>query len=279
MARIAKCQCVGCNAIGTVKISLAKRGERSAWLCGFHAENLGSYSLENDNHHGKEKVNGFTFGMELETSDSDSKARVELASAGFLPTSDCTVDVEYKSSVFEGLNALSKQTLTIERLMSEGHMAIGEGCGTHFHVGHHEFINRETISYIARFYHSLFIPLCNEMKANSEATERLFGRDFTYYASPISEGTDPYNHCNFVNLQHSYSLEFRLCKFRNAKQFMACVKFAKEATNAIIENFVKHFNDTDFDTRRYSNAIAYRKHKAQVTANKLVKIYRKYAEI
>jgi hypothetical protein len=46
--------------------------------------------------------------------------------------------------------------------------------------------------------------------------------------------------------------------------------------NAIAENFVKHFNDSDFDTRRYPTIKAYRKHKAEVTANKLVKLYEKY---
>ena len=83
-------------------------------------------------------------------------------------------------------------------------------------------------------------------------------------------------HCNFVNLQHDFTIEFRACKFINANQYMTAVKFNRDVVNAIIENFIKHFNDEEFDTRRYSTIKEYRLHKAQVTAAKLVKLWHKY---
>jgi hypothetical protein len=76
---------------------------------------------------------------------------------------------------------------------------------------------------------------------------------------------------------------------------MHFVKFAKDCTSAIIENFIKHFNDTDIDVSRYYqknedgtpklvngskivSKTAYRKHKADMTANKLVGLYEKYTK-
>ena len=271
-------KCIYCNNVGTVKIQLKNRGMRNAYLCEHHATTWGDrgYSVENDTRRG-DAGHGFTFSMELEMHRPTPTMRAELESVDFMPTHDGTTDTEFKSPIYQSLNPLPKKFDTIEKLLNAGHGAITEADGTHFHVGHKDFINATTISYLQRFYHSLFIPLCEAMQADREATIKLFGRDFTYYASTIDQYTNPEAHCNFINLQHSYTVEFRLCKFKTAAQYMNCVKFCKDATNAIIENFIKHFNDNDFDTRRYKNKTEYRKHKADVTAKKLVKLFKKYS--
>ena len=281
MARIPVCMCKDCNAIGIHKVEIAKRGNRYGYMCDFHFRNRESYVTENNYRHGNRKANGFTFSMELETSDSTAKARGELLDFGFIPTSDCTVDVEYKSPIYEGLNAISKQAVTIEKLMNENELEIDETCGTHFHVGHAEHINPQTMDYIRRFYHSIFVPLSDVMTANPEKTTAFWGRSFarSEWARPINHISDAMEHRNFVNMEHSYTIEFRLAKFQNAEQYMNVVKFTRDVVNAVIENFVKHFNDTDFDNTRYSNQTEYRKHKATVTANKIVKLYTKYANI
>lgn len=277
MSRKPICMCNNCNSLGTVKVAIANRGNRNGWMCDFHARRLEDYSEENDFRKGNRKQNENTFSMEFETAASSQKARGELLNFGFLPTSDCTVNVEYKSPIYEGLNAISKQLVSIEKMVNDTEIAIGNNCGTHFHVGHASYITPETMGYIRRFYHSIFLPLCNHMESNRQQTIDFWGRDFTYYASPITASTSSTDHCNFINLQHSYTIEFRLAKFQNAKQYMNIAKFAKDATNAIIENFIKHFNDTDFDQTRYNNITAYRKHKANITANKILKLYIKYA--
>lgn len=279
MSRIAKCNCEGCNAAGTVKMELNRRGGRAVYLCEFHAHHMESYGYENRFRLGVEKVSKNTFGCELETSYSSLKARAEIVANKYIPTSDCTVNCEYKSPIMKGLNSFSKQCETFEKLIEEGHLAIGDECGTHFHFGDANYINAETISYLSRFYHSLFVPLCREMQANRRATENLFGRWFTGYAAPIDENSFALNHSNFINLEHSYSIEFRLCKFRSAAQMMQVARFIKAAGNCIIDNFIKHFNDEDIDSSRYASITEYRKHKAEVTAKKLVKLYRKYAGI
>lgn len=285
MARTPVCMCKDCRNVGTVPVDIDKRGGRHGWLCDFHARFEEGYSVENGYRLGNAKAHGFTFSAELETSRSTTKARGELADFGFKPTQDCTVDVEYKSPIYEGLNAVSKQCVSIEKLMASGDIRIGAECGTHFHVGHAEFINPVTMRYIRRFNGSLFVPLSEAIMTDPVKAEKFFGRRSNHWAEPVRM-TDPsgdydgwqMKHEAMFNLQHDYTIEFRQAKFVSAAQYMAIAKFARDVANAIIENFVKHFNDTDYDKRRYANAREYRKHKADVTANKLVKLYEKYTK-
>lgn len=283
MSRIAKCMCDGCTNIATVAVPIAKRGNRLGFMCHFHAYNELGYSRENGTHYGKAKKHGFTFSGEGETSFSSLKARGEFMDFGWLPTEDATVDVEYKSPIFEGLNAISKQCVSIEKLLASGDLRMGEECGTHFHVGHVEYINPVTMKYLRRFNNSLFVPLSNAIMADTEKSARFFGRKPNGWAEPIT-ATDfsgnvegwAMKHSAMFNLQHDFTIEFRQPKFVTAQQYMAVARFAKDATDCIIENFIKHFNDTPTDARRYPNKTTYRKHKADVTANKLVKLYEKY---
>ena len=285
MSRIPVCMCKNCNSVGTVKVPIAKRGDRYGYLCDYHARHLEGYSHENDYRHGNRKKNGFTFSIELEVSNANTKARGELVDFGFIPTSDCTVSAEYKSPIYEGLNALSKQCVSIEGLIASGNIRIGNECGTHFHCGHREYINGTTMRYLRRFNNSLFVPLSNAIMQDTEKSKRFFGREPNEWARPVTNNSPSGNvnggymeHSAMFNLQHDYTIEFRQAKFVNAEQYMQVAKFAKDVTNAIIENFIKHFNDAEWDTRRYPTKTEYRKHKANVTAQKLVKLYEKYTE-
>ena len=285
MSRIPVCMCKDCQAVGTVRVPIAKRGNRYGYMCDFHARRLEGYSVENDYRHGNRKKNGFTFSKELEVSMATTKARGELVDFGFKATSDCTVSAEFKSPIYEGLNALSKQCVSIEKLMAEHEISIGDECGTHFHVGHVDYINGETMRYLRRFNNSLFVPLSEAIMADVEKSARFFGRRPNHWAEPITAHSVSGNlpgfsmeHSAMFNLQHDYTIEFRQAKFVSASQYMAVAKFARDCVNAIIENFIKHFNDTEWDTNRYANRTEYRKHKAEVTAKKMVKLYEKYTE-
>ena len=275
--------CKDCHSVGVVRVPIAKRGNRFGYLCQFHADRLEGYTVENGFRMGNRKQNMGTFSAELEVSMATTKARGELADFGFLPTADCTVSAEFKSPIYEGLNALSKQCVSIEKLIAEGEIRIGRECGTHFHVGHAEHINPETMRYLRRFNGSLFVPLSNAIMADVEKSARFFGRLPNSWAEPVTMQDPSGNysgsymkHSAMFNLQHDYTVEFRQAKFVNAAQYMAVAKFAKDCVNAIITNFVEHFNDTEWDTNRYPTRTEYRKHKAQVAANKMVKLYEKY---
>lgn len=283
MARIPVCMYEGCSNVGTVKVDIAKRGGRSGYLCSHHATRLEGYSDENGNRCGCRKQNRFTFSTEVEVSSADLKARGELIDFGFMPTFDSTVSAEYKSPIFEGLNALSKQCVSIEKLISENHMRIGQECGTHFHVGHVDYINGQTMRYLRRFNGSLFAPLSEAIMADPVKAERFFGRRSNNWAEPVTfaDPSGDYDgsrmkHSAMFNLQHDYTIEFRQAKFANAEQYMNMAKFARDCVNAIIENFIKHFMDTEWDRNRYPKRTDYRKHKADVTAKKMVKLYEKY---
>ena len=283
MSRIPVCMYEGCNAVGTVKVPIAKRGGRYGYLCERHAHDLEGYSVENGCRCGCRKAVPFTFSCELEASTANMKAKGELADFGFKATYDCTVTAEFKSPIYEGLNALSKQCVSIERLIAEGDLSIGSECGTHFHVGHAEYINPTTMRYLRRFNGSLFVPLSEAVMADPAKAERFFGRRSNNWAEPVTMH-DPsgdfagchMKHGAMFNLQHDYTVEFRQPKFVNAEQYMAVAKFARDCVNAIVENFIKHFNDVPTDSRRYPTKTAYRKHKAQVAAQKMVKLYEKY---
>lgn len=278
MSRIPKCSCPNCNNIGIHPIPVFKRDNRNAFLCDYHYRNNEGYYTKNNTKQGVKKQHGFTYGVEFETSRSTPKARIEFTDIGYLPTHDSTVNCEYKSPIMNGLNQLAKHTVTFERLVNSNDLEVNDSCGTHLHIGG-DALSAEALSYIKRFYHSLFLPLSDALNANPEATKRLFGRALNYWASPIREGCNVTEHTNFINMQHDKTIEFRVCKFVNAKQYMHAVHFCDDTVKTVITNFVEHFNDTPKDARRYPTMTAYRKHKAQTTAKKLIKLFEKYAQI
>lgn len=282
--------------VGTVS---AKRGGRSEYMCRHCATENERYHTTNDKVLGTDKVNAVFCGIEFETSFSDEYARNAMFEYGFIPTHDSSLHsdgndnrygwydgntCEYVSGLMKGLNRASKFALTCDKLVSDGHLKVNDSCGTHFHVSIDSMKNADGekvyISYIQRFYHSLFIPLNEAMESNPEAMKALFGRGFGHYCEAITANADPkWNRYLWVNLTNDSNIEFRLNRFASGKQYQNLMKMEVEMVKCIVANFCEHFNDTDIDSRRYANMRQYRKHKAEVTAQKLVKIYKKYANI
>ena len=295
----AKCTCCGSvhNVIEMVSTPMPNRGGRDAFMCRDCATRNRWYHTSNTELQGKAKQNAVCVGWELETSYSDDYARNILFEYGMIPTNDSSLHgtrtCEYVSGIQQGLNIGSKMCATIDKLMQDGHLSINDSCGTHFHVSidsmKDENGNATYMGYIQRYYHSLFVPLANAMRENPEKTERLFGRYFTGYAREIDENVNPNNRYLFINVTNSSNIEFRLNKFVNAKQSQELTKMEVEMVKAIVTNFCEHFQDSydQIDARRYYRVVngqrkpskdAYRKHKAQVTANKLVKLFHKFAD-
>lgn len=295
--------CTRCGAVHPVSLmkrtTSAKRGERSAYICERCATQNERYHAVNAKVLGTDKANEVYCGIEFETSFSDEYARNVMFEYGFIPTHDCSLSsdgngsrygwddgntCEYVSALMKGLNRPSKFALTCDKLIAEGHLSVNDSCGTHFHVSIDSMKNAQGekvyISYIRRFYHSLFIPLNEAIASNPEAMHRMFGRGFGHYCESIDRTANPeYNRYLWVNLMNDSNIEFRLNRFVSGKQYQALMKMEVEMVKCIVTNFCEHFNDADIDSRRYENMRVYRKHKADVTAQKLVKIYRKYANI
>lgn len=312
MARnYAKCTCCGnsfpvVNMVGT---EMPNRGSRHAYMCNDCATRNRHYHTSNTEIQGTINKDRVQVGWELETSFSDDYARNILFEYGMIPTRDGSLrgarTCEYVSGIQQGLNIGSKMCVTIETLMSGGHLEINESCGTHFHVSvnNMENTNGEKVymDYIRRYYHSLFVPLCEEMQRNPEKTKNLFGRYFTDhydeygdyrrgYAAMVNYSSNENDRYNFINVTNNSNIEFRLNRFVSAKQSQTVTKMEVEMVKCIVENFCKHFNTpySEIDARRYymvkngqrmPSKDAYRKHKARVTGNKLVKIFQKYSNL
>ncbi len=236
------------------------------YLCDDCLDEEDSYHSTNDILKRKPAKHGMTFGFEFETAERNVESNL-LYQYDFLPTYDGSIGgTEWKSPIYRSMRGLAKMFRSIENVTS-----VGDTEGTHLNVG---TFSRQEMDYIRRFYHSLFIPLCRSMEEMPHETERLFGRNFTIYAQTIDGDSDPCNHCNFINVESSNRIEFRLCKFKNTKQYMNLIKMHSEFVTTIRNNFLNHFNRNDhsFDTNRN-----FRFHKAKITANKIVKIFEKYA--
>ncbi len=295
-----------CSRCGTVHpvshmvgTTSAKRGGRSEYMCHRCASVNEHYHATNTKVLGTDKVNAVFCGIEFETSFSDEYARNAMFEYGFIPTHDGSLysdghesrygwddgnTCEYVSGLMKGLNRASKFALTCDKLIADGHLKVNDSCGTHFHVSIDSMKNangeKVYMDYVRRFYHSLFIPLNEAMESNPEAMEAVFGRGFGEYCESIDRTANPRdNRYLWINVKANNNIEFRLNRFVSGKQYQALMKMEVEMVKCIVSNFCEHFNDTDIDSRRYANMRQYRKHKADVTAQKLVKIYKKYANI
>lgn len=269
------------QAKGTAWILRTRRTGKQAngtggCLCNTCKTRLFGYTWENEYHVGKPNKDDYTFGQEFEASYGDEQARIELALNHIMPTSDCTVSVEFKSPIQHGFNSLAKWVVTMDALIEEGHLSFADTraykCGTHFHVGHSQHINNTTIQWVRRFYNSLFIDLSEEMKAHPVETERLFGRNFnqTRWANPITMTTYAEEHTNFINVQHNHTLEFRLAKYQNGEQYMNCAHFCHEVAKVVVEGFIKQYDESMKATEKRAMA--------RECGQKMVKLFRKYTE-
>lgn len=270
------CACCNCgrtlhtDSTDAIRVTRANRGGRNAYLCEpCYVERYG-YTAKNNTRQGARIGGGFTYSIELETAYTSATARAELHDADYLPTRDCTVDVEYKSPIMRNLKPTSKRMVTFDNLIASGDMVIDDTCGTHFHVGHETAINAETMDYVRRFYHSLFCDLSAHLENNRAATAALFGRDFGHWAQPVNRYSYATEHENFINVQHDVTIEYRLCKYNNHAQYSLAMNFCKDATAAVIKHFINHFNDYGADAE-------YRRAKAQRASSALIRLFDRYA--
>lgn len=269
--------CVGCGrTIETVdgyKVHMKNRGERTAYFCyscRTHECSVFSYSEENHKRRGNAKVNGYTFSIELETCGcthdgmrgANDKGRAELLNKGFLPSHDGTVDIEFKSPIYEGLNApIAFINKGVYPLMRSGDIVIDHHCGTHFHVGQKEYINRDNmVAFLRqnRLYHRLFDRMNATLIENPEECKRLFGRMIGGWADNI-RGEDAIEHTNWINVQHDNTIEFRICKLNTADQYCEAMRTCKKIVEILIDGFLSKENktvtDMDKTSRRMDKAL------------------------
>ena len=288
-----------CGCAATTAITMRSRGGRVVCYCADHADYIKNprpyygYTTKNHNHTGTfGNGDGWTFGNELETSWSAPFAYSECIEKKYIPTSDCTVDIEYKSPVYHGLNAFVRDARAIGQLIEDGALEISPlHCGTHTHIGHIERkIDERTgevtefsrIADCMRFYrqysYRLTKPLADEMKRHEDETRQLFGRALDENGYAAYPERNSMEHRNYINMQHNNTLEFRLPLFRNATQYLKCVELCKRIAETFYTNFGSYAYEIDKNGGETENNDLL-KHKADVAGNKAVKLFRKYAGI
>ena len=131
---------------------------------------------------------------------------------------DCTVCAEFPTGAFTGINSLSKLLDSFEKYNILEVLTNNAQCGAHIHAG------TNCIKYIRDNYKALFEPLAHHIYDMEPADRvRFFGSDFRDWAT-YPNWSYPTKHESIFNTQHQHTLEFRLPRCCNSKQFLQCVK-------------------------------------------------------
>lgn len=245
------------------------RGRGKRVFCSRHALSLEDYhdsDMFRADYIGTQKKMPLTnqlIGVEIEI-DADmqdalyQRFRGTLERVGYCLESDCTVaGGEAPSPKMRGLAHISKVLQNNE----DAFVYFTSNTGAHVHT------NTNKISYIRRYYHSIWMPLFYYINGHdTEWRIEKFGSDFRHYACKINNETYPENHSNFVNVQHEHTLEFRLPRIKERHQFMNVLKFWREV-GFFLENY---------DFQESSLSSANRKEVASKAGREIVKIAIKY---
>lgn len=131
---------------------------------------------------------------------------------------DCTVNAEFPTGAFIGINSLSKLLDSFEKYNILEALTNNKQCGAHIHAG------CICVEYVKRNYKAIFKPL-SDCICNMSINDRVkyFGSDFRSWAT-YPKWHNPIEHTNMFNVQHSHTLEFRLPRCCNSKQYLQCCK-------------------------------------------------------
>lgn len=190
------------------------------------------YSTKNYSYKGKESKISFSF--EFETA-SRSNSLYELTKYNFIGCSDCTIQgLEWKSEIYYSRKSFHNICRKIDKFAKY----VGNSCGTHLHVST-KFKKKMEI-----YKRELFQPILDEMTNDRRKTEKFWGRYFGHYCQA---GIGDYCRYNAFNTMSSVdTLEFRLLKFKSAKQYIKACDFCIDTTR-YINNFI---GSEDFDTEK-----------------------------
>ena len=273
--RQVKCNCCGRTLEKNEGLKVYARNTY-CFLCADCSTRMnGGYATENSERINIEtKTNNCTISIELEIStmarhhNTERQLQWLTQDAKFLKTPDCTVWMEMKSPIYNNLLGLSKVLSNFEKLNSLAQWNNATDYGTHLNIGN-SALTPEKLHIIERFYHSLFIGYCEYLKANPEKTTALHGRNFSQWARAIDENTYTQAHENFIKMQHSTHIEFRLCKLVTARQYMLLARMYQDIVQKVIcDYFLAKYNENMTATQK--------RELAKKSSAKMIKIFEKY---
>lgn len=214
-----------CHVCHTRTMEAQKISSR-AWLCVDCKSIKRSYSDTNREFRGKQDSLPM-YSIEVETAgggDTVQDMGLALLAFGFIATQDSTVETEYKSP-----RMLSTATaIPILRAMEKVALAGGmdDRCGTHIHV---DCPVRDRVD------HTVFVPLVEHLKLHRTSTRRFWGRYFGEYSRATVGSGSRYD--AFSLRSHHTTIEYRLCKFVDFKQYLACIRFCRATTKLITDTY------------------------------------------
>lgn len=150
----------------------------------------------------------------------DIKTRASfLAQFNFWPEHDCTVFMELHQFTVANLHGMKERYRNLEKWVDMK----DSSCGHHINFSW-KGLSYSDIVKIRENARALFNPVENEMENDKEATKKVFGRSFTYYAS----NNGCYWHGSWMNLDNSNRLECRLPHYESPEQITWCFMLIKE---------------------------------------------------
>ena len=224
---------------------------RGVFFCDYHFRDIDNclmnYGCEYFITSGKPTAKSISQSIEFETVHNTYKAVATMcADLHFLPTADCTVEIEYKSPIYLSLQGFTKAVGNIEDMINKLYFDVDRTCGTHLHTSIYDGIdhnNKPIPKYDytdlsdCDIYEPLFFPMCQYLDNMDDIKlELYFGSDFRRYAvNPIHERHRDYSglHESIFNVQHTYSLEFRLPRFSTAEKYRKIALFMQEVVTNI----------------------------------------------
>lgn len=221
-------KCIKCNKeFLSFEIDRINDKEYICRRCGSEQD----YYTRNNREKGKPTQMSFSF--EFETNKRENEL-LELRKYDFIGCYDGSISgSEWKSPIFNN----RKSFHAICRKLDKFKGYVGRSCGTHLHVG------TKYKEKIRTFEHEIFGPILQEMRNDEKTTKKFWGRYFNGYC----EGHIGHSRYNAFNTRSSVeTLEFRLLKFKNAKQYIKAADFCIDTTRYI--NY--HIKKENFDSAK-----------------------------
>lgn len=223
MRKVVRCQKCGNKDYKSEALHVPRWG----YLCSYCQYNPDDYTVKNTQERGKPSKKFFSCSFEFETSYGcyEDAAQMELLRLDFVPTEDSSIrGIEWKSPIYRNQRPFVAALNLIDALSLAD--IVGQDCGTHLHVGVTRNIIKDVVDSSGK---DIFGPLTEEMVADRRTTTTFWGRFFTGYADHCRNGrytwVNPYS-------RHK-TLEYRLLKYRNKKQYLAASRFCFWVTDQL----------------------------------------------
>lgn len=238
-----------CKAQTKNSVSIPKQ-RNGVKLCSECCGKLLPYSTKNPFVVGT-KGDEATIGMEFEAmlnfnrraeEDFEKTAHVwaYFLANNFIATEDGTVDVEFKSPVYNNCKPLVKILGGIEAMVNDGYINVESNrYGTHLHIGKYNNGVKATIS------DEDILAIESIILANPEKARRVFGRcigDNGWCGR--YDPDDETSHGGWFT-RRANTIEFRICRFKNAEQYLALAKMWRKISYAKnpVRMFTKWYNE------------------------------------